>query len=237
MLTKLAPIALAVVLSATPVVAVATDVTVEIDPGNPYSQTAKPPTENVLVRLTGPVTRSQRTVSGKTTFSELPDGSYKLTFPETEVFAPGGFDLPYIDPVAGQPADPLVVNPKFAPEQISPGIIDKIATIVGIPVVGGMVYLWLAALGFVPGLGLLSSHKTQAPEPAPPETEGESQPEAATTAPSTSGPGDQTLQDNLRRALASTGANVLWVMALGLAIVLAGIILLIARRNKERNAQ
>ena len=98
MIKKLAPIALAAVLSATPIVAVATDVTVEIDPGNPYSQTAKPPTENVLVTLTGPVTRSQRTVSGKTTFSELPDGSYRLTFPETEVFAKGRFDLPYIDP-------------------------------------------------------------------------------------------------------------------------------------------
>ena len=64
MIKKLAPIALAAVLSATPIVAVATDVTVEIDPGNPYSQTAQPPTENVLVTLTGPVTRSQRTVSG-----------------------------------------------------------------------------------------------------------------------------------------------------------------------------
>lgn len=35
MIKKLAPIALAAVLSATPIVAVATDVTVEIDPGNP----------------------------------------------------------------------------------------------------------------------------------------------------------------------------------------------------------
>lgn len=231
MIKKLAPIALAAVLSATPIVAVATDVTVEIDPGNPYSQTAKPPTENVLVTLTGPVTRSQRTVSGKTTFSELPDGSYKLTFPETEVFAPGGFDLPYIDPVAGQPADTLVVNPKFTPEQISPGIIDKIATIVGIPVVGGVVYLWLAALGLVPGLGLLSSDKTQAHEPAaePPATATPAPPQTQAPAPG--------LQETIRRGLASTGANVWWVMALGLAIILAGLILLTARRKKERNAQ
>ncbi|MDD7586161.1 MAG: LPXTG cell wall anchor domain-containing protein [Corynebacterium glucuronolyticum] len=237
MLAKLAPIALAVVLSATPVVAVATDVTVQIDPGNPYSQTATPPTENVLVTLTGPVTRSQRTVAGKTTFTGLPEGSYKLTFPEQRVFTPGEFELPYIDPVENKPADELIINPKFTPEQISPSVIDKIATIVGIPVVGGMVYSWLAALGLVPGLGLLSSHKTQVPEPVPPETEGGGQLEAATTAPSTSSPGGQTLQESLRRALASTGANVLWVMALGFAIVLAGFILLIARRNKERNAQ
>lgn len=229
MIKKLAPIALAAVLSATPIVAVATDVTVEIDPGNPYSQTAKPPTENVLVTLTGPVTRSQRTVSGATTFTSLPDGSYKLTFPETEVFAPGGFDLPYIDPVRNKPADELIVNPKFTPGTINPGIIDGIATIVGIPVVGGMVYLWLAALGLVPGLGLLSSDKTKAPEPAvePPAT-------ATPAPPQTQAPG---LQETIRRGLASTGANVWWVMALGLAIILAGLILLIARRKKERNAQ
>lgn len=229
MIKKLAPIALAAVLSATPIVAVATDVTVEIDPGNPYSQTAKPPTENVLVTLTGPVTRSQRTVSGATTFTSLPDGSYKLTFPETEVFAPGGFDLPYIDPVRNKPADELIVNPKFTPGTINPGIIDGIATIVGIPVVGGMVYLWLAALGLVPGLGLLSSDKTKDPEPAvePPAT-------ATPAPPQTQAPG---LQETIRRGLASTGANVWWVMALGLAIILAGLILLIARRKKERNAQ
>lgn len=226
MIKKLAPIALAAVLSATPIVAVATDVTVEIDPGNPYSQTAQPPTENVLVTLTGPVTRSQRTVSGKTTFSELPDGSYKLTFPEQRVFTPGQFELPYIDPVKKKPATQLVVTPKFTPP-IIPGVISDIVQKLGIPALGAAIILWLFALG--PGAGLLSTGNIPSAQTPPAHALQPTPTPAPSPAPR--------LTERLRERLASTGADIWWTIAFGSALALAGFMLLIDRRRKERKEQ
>ena len=218
---KVLILALTCALSMSP--AAATDLTVTIDPGNPNSDTPKPPTENVRVVLTGPDgQREARTSDATVTFTTLAEGDYIITFPEVRELQAPTFSVPAINPETGTPYDVIDVTTKFVPVMGSSDSIATIITALGIPSLVGLVILGLLSAG---------DHGGDTPgEPlSPPRTHED-------PAPVESPSFNERLGDALRDSLlASTGANVWWVFLAGLATAFLGFIIIIARQRKERH--
>ena len=214
MRAKILPTAvLVLLLSAAP--AAATVINVQLDPGNPYDDVPQINVEDVpivLVDASGNRT-TLRTVDGSVDFQDVADGHYTLTFPENPEYRSVDFSVPVRDPQTGKELAGVKVYPKH--KSTPDGGDDN----------GG-------------STGDSDSTPTIPPwaEPTYPQQSSSPGPTSAPRSPSTSPAQTQPDKHGGTHGsdrLASTGANVWWLIAAAGLAILAGLSLI--RRGKRRN--
>lgn len=186
-------------------------ITVTIASGNPFNDTPAPRADGVLVELGGPQTqRIVRTdAQGTAVFAELPEGSFKVSFPEREDLVAHRVSLPFTDPVTGAQRLTVTVHPKRVPAS------DSTAP----------------AANTTPDRG-------PGQQAAPDTTAAAGAPVGAPTASGVAEAGSQNTFDQAKNGLlAITGGRAgLLAATLGALAILGGL-LLVVRRRSERNSQ
>ncbi len=205
--------ALVLLLSATP--AAATVVNVQLDPGNPYDDAPQINVEDVpivLVDASGHRT-TLRTVDGSVDFQDVADGHYTLTFPENPEYRSVDFSVPVRDPQTGKELAGVKVYPKH---KSTPGGGDDNGGSAGDSDSTPTIPPWAEL-----------SYPQQPSSPGP-----TSAPRSPSTSPAQTQP-DKHGGTHWSNRLASTGANVWWLIAAAGLAILAGLSLI--RRGKHRN--
>ncbi|MDO5032343.1 LPXTG cell wall anchor domain-containing protein [Corynebacterium sp.] len=223
--TPLATAALVLLLSAAP--ASATMINVELDPGNPYDDIPQINVDDVpivLIDAAGHRT-TLRTVGGAVDFGDVADGHYTLTFPENPEYKTVEFSVPVIDPQTGKELPGVRVYPKH-----ESGSGDGNGEGDGNNGSGGS-----GNNGDAPSTPIIPPW-AEPTYPGQPSTTAPGTPSSPAQPPASSqaqAPGPQPDSPRWPGFLASTGANVWWLIAGAVLAILAGLGLLGGGRRRE----